>query len=79
MRLSVDKRDPGHHPQAYYCQPYIDGKKADNIVTIDFDRKYWVELVTDENGNVMIDPDNPSEAKRRRVEFGDRAVEVRVK
>ena len=35
MRLSVDPKDPGYHPEAFTATVYLDGEKVKKAITAD--------------------------------------------
>jgi hypothetical protein len=38
MRLSYDRKDPGYHEGAMFCEVYLDGERLTNCITADEER-----------------------------------------
>ena len=54
MRISVRENDPGYHPQAYKCEPMLDGKKVKDCFTADEETGEVFCHARDEKGNFIL-------------------------
>ena len=59
MRISVVEEDPGYHPMAWICVPYLNGKEIKRCFTADEEKGEVHCYEENENGYVFADKDNP--------------------
>jgi hypothetical protein len=57
MRISVKKDDPGYHPLAHKCQPYLNGEKLRHCFTADEEKGEVFVYMLDENGKHFLNKD----------------------
>ena len=57
MRVSVRESDKGYTAKAFDCEVYLDGKKIQNCFTADEELGVAYCYKTDEQGEVVIDPE----------------------